>query len=266
LSGKRWTRWAALGFGAAGIVAQTLYLAHRAMAAQASPLSSPYDWYLLAAWSLALWYLALAWHEWRAAAALFILPLVLGLVAAAQFADDKPFAPVRASRLWGNIHGTFLLLGTVAVLIGFVAGVMYLVQSYRLRRKVRPSESFRLPSLESLEKINSRALWTSVLLVAIGFVSGVILNLIKNQRAHEQLPWTDPVVISSGLMLAWLVAAVAFNLLYRAARHGRKVAYLTLASFLFLAIVLGAILFSHSAHQPPHESAALGAAALGGRP
>ena len=45
--------------------------------------------------------------------------------------------------------------------------------------------------------------------------------------------WTDPVVQSSAAMLLWLVAAEVFRLVYPAARRGRKVAYLTLASFVF---------------------------------
>ncbi|MGH7193726.1 MAG: hypothetical protein ACREJM_09365, partial [Candidatus Saccharimonadales bacterium] len=45
-----------LGFGAAGLLAHTFYLAYRA-GADAVPLSSEFDWYLLAAWLLAAVYL-----------------------------------------------------------------------------------------------------------------------------------------------------------------------------------------------------------------
>ena len=43
--------------------------------------------------------------------------------------------------------------------------------------------------------------------------------------------WSDPVVISLAVMFAWLVAAELFRAFYPAARRGRKVAYLTTASF-----------------------------------
>jgi hypothetical protein len=39
-------------------------------------------------------------------------------------------------------------------------------------------------------------------------------------------------------MLSWLIAAEAFRLAYPAARRGRKVAYLTLAGFVFLVLTL----------------------------
>jgi hypothetical protein len=49
-------------------------------------------------------------------------------------------------------------------------------------------------------------------------------------------------------MLSWLVAAEAFRLAYPAARRGRKVAYLTLAGFVFLVITLAAFLTADSMH------------------
>ena len=58
-----------------------------------------------------------------------MLPLALALVAAAALADRTPFAPEPASQAWGAIHGIALLLGTLAVMVGFVAGLMYLVQA-----------------------------------------------------------------------------------------------------------------------------------------
>jgi ABC-type uncharacterized transport system permease subunit len=138
------------------------------------------------------------------------------------------------------------MLGTVAVLLGFVAGVMYLVQSYRLKHKLPTGERFRLPSLEWLERMNARSLAAAAVLVALGFVTGALMRLA--QRDGGGLPWTDPVVLSTSGMLSWLVAAEAFRLAYPAARRGRKVAYLTLAGFVFLVITLAAFLTADSMH------------------
>src|SRR6185437_4421207 len=117
----------------------------------------------------------------------------------------------------------FLLLGTVAVLVGFVAGVMHLVQSYRLKHKLPVTQGFQLPSLEWLERANSRATVTSAMALAIGFLSGWLLNLVnRSEHPGESLPWSDPVVWSSGLLLLWMMAAALFSLAYRPARQGRK--------------------------------------------
>ena len=49
-------------------------------------------------------------------------------------------------------------------------------------------------------------------------------------------------------MLVWLLAASIFSAVYRPARQGQKVAYLTVVSFIFLAFALGALLVGGSEH------------------
>jgi ABC-type uncharacterized transport system permease subunit len=236
-----------VGFAVAGFLAQTLYLICRAASDASSPLASSFDWCLLAAWLLVAGYLYATYYHPRAAIGLFVLPLALLLIAAAGLrADREPIARAGASQLWGAIHGVFLLLGTVSVMIGFAAGVMYLVQASRLKRKLPPPAGLRFPSLEWLERINARVLVISTIFVAIGFLAGVVLNL--SVRGQDELSWTDPVIWSSGSMLGWLLAATLFNAVYRPARHGRKVAYLTIASFGFLAIALATLLLVDTGH------------------
>jgi ABC-type uncharacterized transport system permease subunit len=232
----------------AGFVAHTLFLAHRASVSEASPLSSEFDWYLLASWTLAALYVSLAITRPNIALGVFLLPAVLGLIGVAQFASQEPFAVERASRFWGNVHGSCLLLGAVTVILGFLAGLMYLLQSYRLKHKLPPTTGFRLPSLEWLQKLNSRALLMSVVLIGGGFVSGVILNNIRHRHEVDYVPWSDPVVILTGLMFGYLLAAEIFSLVYRPARAGRKVAYLTVASFLFLVLTLAVLLSGQTQH------------------
>ena len=83
----------------------------------------------------------------------------------------------------------------------------------------------------------------SALLLASGLVSGIATNQIRgeDEAVRQIIAWSDPVIWSSGILLAWLLAAMGFNLLYRPARQGRKVAYLVVASFLFLVLELGIV-------------------------
>ena len=106
----------------------------------------------------------------------------------------------------------------------------------------------RLPSLEWLERVNSRAIVISVLLVGVGFASGIVLNLVLHAPQIDQLPWSDPIIWRTALMFAWLLVAAMFSAIYRPARSGRKVAYLTVASFAFLAISLGVGVLVPSEH------------------
>jgi len=238
-------------FATAGLVAHTLYLVAQAMATAPAtlPLSSWYHWYLLAAWLLAVVYLYLTYYHPRNPIGLFLLPLVLLLIAAAYYVrNDAPPPAAQARTVWLWVHVLGFLLGTVTVFIGFATGVMYLTQSWRLKNKLPPSSRFKLPSLEWLQTATSRALLISMLLVGVGVIGGVVRNYLLLRSANGGLRWSDPTIWSSAVLLGWLVAAVAFNALYRPSREGRKVAYLTVASFGFLLLTLAVTLLLPEAH------------------
>jgi ABC-type uncharacterized transport system permease subunit len=246
-----------LGFAGAGLLAHTLFLAYRAATASGAPLSSAFDWYLLAAWVLVAVYLYLMYYHPTAAIGIFLLPVVLAMVGMAQLSDREPFPQDPAAQFWGIVHGVFLLFGYVAVTVGFIAGVMYLLQANRLKRK-QLSAGLRLPSLEWLDRINGRAIVLSAVLVAAGFASGMVLNAVNHRHELDYVPWNDPVVWRLGGMVAWLIIAALFSQLYRPANHGRKVAYLTVASFVFLAFTVALRPFVTSQHSAQGEQAAAG--------
>ncbi len=241
-------RWIVMiAIAAAGLFAHTAYLWEQArseiLGAALSPLSSWYDWCLLGAWVLAATYLGLAIRRPENTVGLFLIPLILLLIAAAYTVHDSPhFAREQALSYWGIIHGIMLLLGTVVAALGFAAGMMYLLQSYRLKHKLLPRPGFRLPSLEWLQRFNRRSLLLSTGLLALGLLAGLVLNIIRHSSQMGMVSWTDPVVLSSSVLFLWLAIATLFESLYKPAREGRKVAYITLVSFVFLGLVLSLVL------------------------
>lgn len=238
-----------LAFAGAGLVAHTAYLYYEAVNATGAPLSSIRDWFLVAAWVLVVVYLYLIYYHPHTAFGLFLLPLALGLIGVGTYlAKGEPFAREPASQVWGGIHFASIVAAAVSVLVGFSAGVMYLWQARRLKRKMPVGRGLRLPSLEWLQRANSRAIVVSVLTLTMGVLSGVILNLINTDNPKGRLPWNDPVVLSTVLMLAWLLAAVVFARVYKPLRSGRKVAYLTVAGFVFLLFALAVMLFLNTQH------------------
>ena len=243
-----WHRAALIGVGVAGVLAHTLYLGYRSAQARVLPATTAAEWLLLAAWVLAAVYLAALFYLPKTPTGVVLLPIVLGLIVGSRWASTEPLAPEGTFYAWGMFHGVVLLLGAVAVCVGFLAGLMYLVQSYALKHVRSPANGLRLPSLEWLEKINSRTLGMSAVLVALGFVSGLAMSLAIHREEAAYRLWTDPVVLSLAAMLLWLVAAEVFRLVYPAARRGRKVAYLTLASFVFLVIALTSLMLLDTVH------------------
>ena len=148
----------------------------------------------------------------------------------------------------GMVHGIALLVGTAIVMLGFVAGLMYLSQAYRLKHKLPPRQGFKLPSLEFLQRVNRQSLLYSSFFIAVGLIAGVALSL-----ARDKMLWRDPLIITSCAWLVWLVVASLFEYFYKPARQGRKVAYLTIASFVFLGLVLGTMLLGLSDSHGPKD-------------
>ena len=238
-----------VGFAGAGLLAHTCFLLHWWFGLSHAPLSSEFDWYLVAAWLLAATYLYMTLMHQRNPIGLFTLPIVLTLVAVAHFgASQSPFPRSQGMRLLGMAHGVCLLLGTVAVSVGFVAGLMYLLHAYRLKHKLPQRRGFELPSLEWLQRINTRAIVLSVGLLIAGFLTGLLLS----QRIHGEIWWTDPVVITSLALAGWMTLVAIFNTVYKPSRQGRKIAYLTIASFVLLVFSLGSLILSprHGATVP----------------
>jgi ABC-type uncharacterized transport system permease subunit len=182
------------------------------------------------------------------AVGIFLLPLILGLIGVAvAMHGTNPFQVETAQNVWRMLHGTALTAGTATVTLGFATGVMYLVQSYRLKNKLPPRPGFRLPSLELLQRFNRESLIVSACLLALGLISGVALNLSHRTELGRAVQWTDPVVLSSAVLFGWLASATVFESFYKPAREGRKVAYLTLASFVFLGLALYFVWFGKHA-------------------
>jgi hypothetical protein len=251
---------AMIAFAVAGLVAHTLFLAWRAAHEPAVPLSSAFDWYLLAAWLLAGGYLWLTISNPRTPVGLFMLPVVLGLIGAAQVSSRVPFPQSPATQVWGAIHGSFNLAASVAVAIGGLAGGLWLIQADLLARKRPPLGSFRLPSLERLAHATGRTLAIAAWTAAAGFLSGIVLNAVNRQRGLlETVPWNDPVVLRMAAVVAWLVtAAVAARAVQRRADGARIAARLSLVSFVVLTASILWGLFGQTRHGVPPVPPAVG--------
>lgn len=237
----------------AGLFAHTLFLFFQAQIdlSQGTSFASWHAWCLILAWLLALATLFLMVRSPKLAYSPFLLPILLILIGiAGRVREMPPFSRQGAVSIWGAIHGMSLLLGTVGVSIGFLAGVMYLIHVYQLKKKRGPGRSIPLPSLELLQTSGERSLLVSTALLIVGLVSGIVLNLLRSTGPRPAIEWTDPVIWTSGILSIWLIGTVVFQGVYKPARHGRKVAYLVVASFLFLVLELGLVVSVNHGSSP----------------
>ena len=109
-------------------IAHTIFLSARINPTPASAYGS----LLLLAWVLAVFYLYGSLHHRSAAWGLFVLPVVLVLVwlSFAFYRDaDSSGNWADAEHVWGAVHGVLVLAACVGITVGFLASVMYLMQS-----------------------------------------------------------------------------------------------------------------------------------------
>ena len=233
-------RVAALGLGIAGLVAHTAYISYH----QPTP-AAPYGSLVLLAWVLALFYLYGTVHHARQAWAVFVLPVVIGLVglsfvllvtAGGNSPVDVP-AWASGERFWGAVHGGLILLASVGVSVAFLASAMYLVQARRLRNKVNPSRGVPLLSLERLETMNRRAINAAFPLLTAGLLVGTLLLRHEHGAAEN---WLSLKVLSTAGL--WVVFLVLLYARYAAHVPGRRLAGLSIVAF---ALLLVALVASH---------------------
>ena len=205
-------------------------------------------WILSAAWILMAANLWILLKQPKSIAALLLIPMSLAMVFCgslpvlqAGFSGDSRVDGRASEGIWNMVHGNSLLVGTAIVALGCMFGVMYLVHSFRLKKKLPPLKGFRFPSLEWLHRAAEISLFVSAALLAVGLLSGIAINSIHRRAGSTVLSWGDPVVWSSVILLSWLMAVSVFSLVYRPARQGRKVAYLVVVSFAFLVLELGIV-------------------------
>ena len=236
---KGW-RVAGLTFGAAGLFAHTAYL----LVQHPSP-AVPYGSVLLLAWVLALFYFYGTVHHAKQAWAVFVLPVVIGLVALSrvlltaepEHAAFDLAAWASGDRFWGGVHGVLILLASVGVSISFLASMMYLIQARRLRRKVAPGTVTPMLNLERLETMNRRALNGAFPMLTAGLLVGTLL--IPHGPAFSDNWLSLKVLSTAGL---WLVFLVLLYLRYGAHIPARRLALFSVVAF---ALLLVALVASH---------------------
>jgi Cytochrome C assembly protein len=252
LARLRWPRPAlrvsGLLLGAAGLFAHSLFLALR----HPTPATA-YGGLLVVAWVLAVFYLYGTLHDGKRAWAVFTLPLILGLVwLAFALVSSEREVPLglpweSEHRVWGAVHGVFVLGAAVGVSVGAVASVMYLIQASRLRRKRPPLGGLKLLSLERLETMNRRAVAASFPFLTAGLLLGAVLLRQYHDIGDN---WLSPKVL--GTVGLWAVFVVLFYLRYVVHVPGRRLALLTILAFaLMIAVLIAAHPFAAGVEKTP---------------
>jgi len=226
-----------------GWVCHTLALVIQAVEVGRPPLEN-----VSGAVSVAVWVVVLVemWAERQSGLRVlgaFVLPVVLMLSVSvtARPLNLRQFAPALTSA-WVWVHIALALIGIAAFILNFAGAVMYLLQERQLKAKRPGAFYYRLPALETLDRLTYKTL-------AVGFpflTTGLILGALWARTAWGSVLTFDPLAFFS--FVAWAIYAGTLAGRAAAGWHGRRAAYFAIIGFGALALTLGAGLFLPGRH------------------
>lgn len=185
-------------------------------------------------WLLTLSYLYLELSTDERAMGVFILPIVVFLQIIPTL---KPGLETRSPVLdspWFWIHIASSLFAYASFALAGVLGLTYMLQFKEIKKKHLGYLYTRLPSLQILDSMNSRAVMVGWLFLTIGVVVGVIWAtqaraVYPNDQNLRLMSLNDPKIF--GAVLTWAVYSFAVFARQRLGWNGRRAAWLSAIGF-----------------------------------
>jgi len=225
----------------AGWAAHTVALIVRSLELGAPPLGSLPDAISVAVWVIVLLEVLIEQRTGVRVLGAFVLPIVVMLSLQATTSPPGAFPPALASA-WVWVHIALAMVGFAAFVFNFAGAIMYLLQERQLKAKRPGAFYYRLPSLQTLDRLTFRTL-------ALGFpvlTTGLVLGALWARAAWGSAFTFDPLAFFS--LLAWVIYAGTLAGRAVAGWHGRRAAYFSIIGFAALVVTLGAGLFLPGRH------------------
>jgi cytochrome c-type biogenesis protein CcsB len=157
-------------------------------------------------------------------------------------ADVKPLPPVLRS-YWLPVHTAFAFIGDAIFFAGFLVSIVYLVAERRVKKKRMGDISGRLPSLETLDRINYKCMSYGFPFLTLGIITG---SLWAELAWGSYWNW-DPKETWS--LITWIVYAILIHNRLAMGWRGRRTAYLMILGFMSVLITfIGVSLFMGGLH------------------
>jgi ABC-type transport system involved in cytochrome c biogenesis permease subunit len=169
----------------------------------------------------------------------FILPIIIGLqIIPVVYPGTENFDPLLDSP-WFWVHLSSLMFAYATFALASVLGLTYVLQFKEIKKKHLGYFYTRLPSLQILDAMNSRAVTVGWLFLTIGLVVGILWAeqarsvAPENANIQAMLSLQDPKIFFA--FLTWAVYSFAVVARRTMGWSGRRAAWLSAVGF---AIVL----------------------------
>ena len=219
-------------------LSHTFVIGMQTMEVRHVPFANPSRLVSTLVWMLTLSYLYLELTTDERSMGVFILPIVIGLqIIPVLYPGVETEDPVLDSP-WFWVHVSSLLFSYASFALAMVLGITYMLQFKEIKKKHLGYFYTRLPSLQILDAMNSRAVTIGWVFLTIGVVVGVLWTLQARSVSPENanlrmMSLQDPKIFIA--ILTWAVYSFAVFARRTMGWNGRRAAWLSAVGF---AIVL----------------------------
>jgi ABC-type transport system involved in cytochrome c biogenesis permease subunit len=219
-------------------LAHTFVIGMQTMEVRHVPFANPSRAVSTFVWLLALSYLYLEVTTDERAMGIFIVPILVGLQLVPAISPGvERMDPVLDSP-WFWVHVSSLLFAYASFALAGVLGLTYVLQFKEIKKKHLGFFYTRLPSLQTLDVMNSRAVAVGWVFLTLGVVVGAIWAaqaraLSPDDPNLQAMSLDDPKVL--GAVITWGLYSFAMVSRQTMGWAGRRAAWLSAAGF---AIVL----------------------------
>jgi ABC-type transport system involved in cytochrome c biogenesis permease subunit len=219
-----------------GALVHTFVIGMQTMEVRHVPVANPSRAVSTFVWLLTLSYLYLELTTDERSMGVFILPVVIGLqVIPALYPGMEKSDPVLDSP-WFWVHVSSLLFAYASFGLAGLLGVTYMLQFKEIKKKHLGYFYTRLPSLQILDVMNSRAVTVGWIFLTLGVIVGVVWTaqargVDPNDPNIKAMSLDDPKIFVA--MLTWTVYSFAFVARRTLGWTGRRAAWLSSLGFAF---------------------------------
>ena len=219
-------------------LAHTFVIGMQTMEVRHVPFANPSRAVSTFVWLLALSYLYLEITTDERAMGVFIAPILIGLQAIPALSPGIEHLDPVLDSPWFWVHVSSLLFAYASSALAGVLGLTYIVQFKEIKKKHLGFFYTRLPSLQTLDVMNSRAVAVGWLFLTLGVAVGAIWTtqarlISPNDPNLLAMSLDDPKVLIA--VITWGVYSFAVIARRTLGWTGRRAAWLSALGF---AIVL----------------------------